>query len=132
MIPDFSKLDYEIMGITSLKVAEKPQVGFNKIRKATVEPEKSSLHAGLMIVNGLSGEENSLFIDFYENYSAYSKVISAVKQFPFIAVDSIESFLVNLKDETSYRLLSMSAIAQHIMKKSQEKSNELREQKPLE
>jgi hypothetical protein len=43
------------------------------------------------------------------------------RQLPFADVDSIESFLVDLGDETNYRLLSMSAIAQHLLKRGQEK-----------
>jgi DNA-binding Lrp family transcriptional regulator len=121
MIPDFSKLGYEIMGITSLKVEEKPQVGFKEIRKATFEAENSNHHAGLMIVNGIGNNKNRLFIDFYEDYSAYVEVIKAVKGFPFIDVDSIDSFLVNLKDETNLRVLSMSVIAQYLEERSQKK-----------
>jgi DNA-binding Lrp family transcriptional regulator len=121
MIPDFSKLGYEIMGITSLKVEEKPQVGFKEIRKATFEAEKSNHHAGLMIVNGIGNNKNRLFIDFYEDYSAYVEVIKAVKGFPFIDVDSIDSFLVNLTDETNLRVLSMSVIAQYLEERSQKK-----------
>jgi DNA-binding Lrp family transcriptional regulator len=121
MIPDFSKLGYEIMGITSLKVEEKPLVGFKEIRKATLEAEESSPHAGLTIVNGIGNNKNRLFIDFYEDYSAYVKVINTLKEFPFISVESIDSFLVSLKDETNLRLLSLSTIAQHLERKTQKK-----------
>jgi DNA-binding Lrp family transcriptional regulator len=121
MIPDFSKLGYQIMGITSLKVEEKPQGGFEEIRKATSEAEKSNPHAGLMIVNGMGNNKNRLFIDFYENYSTYIDVIKTLKQFPFINVESIDSFLVNLKDETNLRVLSTSLIARHLVEKSQKK-----------
>jgi DNA-binding Lrp family transcriptional regulator len=120
IIPDFRKLGYEIMGITSVQVTEKPQIGSDEIRKATLETEKSNPHAGLMIVNGMGGNKNRLFIDFFENYSQYSQVISAVRQFPFIDVDSIETFLVNLEDKTNLRLLSMSTIADHLLFKSAE------------
>ncbi len=121
MIPDFSKLGYEIMGITSLNVEEKPPEGFKEIRKATLEAEKSNPHAGLMIVNGIGNNKNRLFIDFYENYSAYAKVIDTIKAFPFINVESVDSFLVDLKDETNLRVLSTSVIAQHLVEKSQKK-----------
>jgi DNA-binding Lrp family transcriptional regulator len=122
MIPDFSKLGYQIMGITSLEVEEKPpQVGFKDIRTATLEAEKSSPHAGLMIVNGIGNNKNRLFIDFYENYSTYSEVIKTLQGLRFINVESMDSFLVNLKDETNLRVLSMSLIAQHLKERSQKK-----------
>jgi hypothetical protein len=49
------------------------------------------------------------------------KAMNLTRQLPFADVESLESFLVNLKDETNYRLLSMSAIAEHLVKKSQKK-----------
>ncbi len=122
MIPDFKKLGYEMMGITSLKVEEKPPVGFEKIRKATLEAERKNPHAGITIVNGEGSNKNRVFIDFYESYSAYAEVIKNVKGFPFINVKSIDSFLVNLRDETNLRVLSMSLIAQHLMEKSKKKT----------
>jgi DNA-binding Lrp family transcriptional regulator len=122
IIPDFSKLGYEIMGITSIAVHEQPQKeGFKEIRKMTAEVEKSHPHASLMAVNGINHNKNRLFITFYENYSAYAEAMKLTKQLPFADVDSIESFLVSLNDETNYRLLSLSAIARHLLKRSQEK-----------
>jgi DNA-binding Lrp family transcriptional regulator len=119
IIPDFSKLGYEIMGVTSIAVREQPQKeGFNEIKKMTAQVEKSHPHASLMAANGISRNKNRLFITFYENYSAYVEAMRLTRQLPFADVDSIESFLVNLHDETNYRLPSMSAIAQHLVKKS--------------
>jgi hypothetical protein len=83
--------------------------------------EKSNPHAGLMIVNGIGNNKNRLSIDFYKSYTAYVEVIKKVKGFPFINVDSIDSFLVNLKDETNLRVLSTSAIAKHLEERSQNK-----------
>jgi len=123
MIPDFSKLGYEIMGITSIHVHEQPyKEGFKEIKRMTAEIEKSNPHASLMAVSGLDHNKNRVFITFYENYEAFGKAMNLTRRLPFADVESIESFLVNLKDETNYRLLSMSAIARHILKKSQEKS----------
>jgi len=121
MIPDFSKLGYEIMGITSLNVEEKLPGGFKEIRKATLEAERSAPHAGLMIVNGMGNNKNRLFIDFYENYSAYAKVIDTLKKLPFINIESLDTFLVDLKDEANLRVLSTAMVAQRIAEKNQKK-----------
>jgi hypothetical protein len=58
--------------------------------------------------------KNRLFATFYEDYSAYSRAMSLMREIPFADVDRIESFLVDLKDESNYRLLSLSAIAEHV------------------
>jgi len=122
MIPDFHKLGYEIMGITSIAVHDQPyKDGFKEIRRMTAEVEKSHPHASLMAVSGANHNKNRLFVTLYENYSAYTEAMKLTKQLPFTDVDSIESFLVNLGDETNYRLLSMSAIAQHLLKRNQKK-----------
>lgn len=122
IIPDFQKLGYELMGITSIAVHEQlSKEGFEDIRRATAEVEKSKPHASLMAVNGSDHDKNILFITFYQDYSAYANAMRLTKELPFANVDSLESFLVNLRDETNYRLLSMSAIARHLLKKSQDK-----------
>lgn len=122
MIPDFQKLGYEIMGITSIAVQDQPyKEGFKEIRRMASEVEKGHPHASLMAVSGINHNKNTLFITLYENYAAYGEAMKLTRQLPFADVDSIESFLVDLGDETNYRLLSMSAIAQHLLKRSQEK-----------
>jgi DNA-binding Lrp family transcriptional regulator len=122
MIPDFRRLGYEIMGITSLAVQEGlSREKLHEVRKTSTELDKSNPHAALMAVNGMNHGKNRLFISFYEDYSDYLNAMKLAKQIPFANVDSLESFLVNLEDETSYRLLSMSAIAQHLLTKIQEK-----------
>ena len=120
MIPDFHKLGYELMGITSLQAAEKPQFEIDELRENTVKAEENRPHAGLMIVTGMSSNKNGLFIDFYENYAEYLKAIGALKKLRFIDVESIDSFLVNL-GETQMQVLGMSKIAEHFEKKVQDK-----------
>jgi hypothetical protein len=87
-----------------------------------LETEKSHPHSGLMIVNGIGNNKNRLFIDFYENYSGYARVMKILNELPFINVDSVDTFLVNLKDETNLRVLSTSIIAQQLAEKSQKKA----------
>lgn len=46
MIPDFNKLGYEIMGITSIAVADNVEKeGFEKIRSRTAEVERGNPHS---------------------------------------------------------------------------------------
>lgn len=123
MIPDFNKLGYGVMGITSMEVRYPPfKDGFEEMRKVNVEAEKSHPYASLMAVNTSGQSKNRLFISFYEDYSAYAEAMRTVKKIPSVNVDNMESFLVDLADETNYRLLSMSAIAQHLLKRSQKKA----------
>jgi len=122
MIPDFAKIGYEIMGITSLNVNVDPHAGLNEMRKATIEAEKSSPHAGLTIVSCIGPKKNRVFIDFYQDYAAYTNVVKEVRQFPYADVESIDTLMVDLKDKENYRILSMSEIANHLLRMHKDKS----------
>jgi DNA-binding Lrp family transcriptional regulator len=119
MIPDFGKLGYQIMGITSLQLT--PKADYVEIRKRTIEYQKNNPTAMLTGVKGLGGDKNRLFINFYENYSAYCEIIRKTREFPSINVDSVSSFLVDLTDKTHLRILSMSDMANDLLMKSANK-----------
>jgi DNA-binding Lrp family transcriptional regulator len=115
IIPDFRKLGYQVMGITLLR-HRKPvtKEKLTEIRKKTIEIEKQHPYASLLAVNVIGPEKERLFITFYQDYSDYSKTMQVTKNLPEVDVESLESFLVNLADESNYRLLSMSQIAKHL------------------
>jgi DNA-binding Lrp family transcriptional regulator len=116
MIPDFKKLGYQIMGVTLVKGGKAvDEEELKEVRKKTTELEKKNPHAALMAVNGMGLNKDTLFITLYEDYAAYSRAMSLTREVPFIELDKIESFLVNLSDQSNYRILSMSAIANHIL-----------------
>jgi len=118
MIPDFAKLGYSIMGATTLDVqVSRPEINFQEIRKTTTEIEQSSTPASLLAINALGGNKNRLFIAFYNDYAEYAEAMNLTKQIPHVRVDSVESLLADLNDKSSYRILSMSAIANHLLKR---------------
>lgn len=130
MIPDFYKLGYEIMGVTMVGFQEfSKSRDFEKIRRKTIETERNHPHASVMAVNGLDGDKNRLFVTFYENYAAFREAMALTKKLPHVNVKNIESFLVSLKDNTNYRILSMSLVAEHILKKKKEKNPEISKEK---
>jgi len=122
MIPDFTRLGYSIMAATSLELSGPlSEEKFREIRKVTTKVEKDNPNAALLAVNGLSKDKNRLFITFYENYSDYTDAMRLARQIPLVNIGSVESFLVDLNDETNYRVLSMSAIAKHLLQRLQTK-----------
>jgi DNA-binding Lrp family transcriptional regulator len=122
IIPDFTQLGYTLMGATCLEVKEAlNKEKFKEVRKATINIERTAPHAALLAVNGLGMKKNRLFISFYESYSDYSEAMSLAKGIPLINTENIDSFLVDLNDETNYRVLSMSAIANHILQRLEKK-----------
>ena len=118
MIPDFTKLGYNILGATLLGVQE-PASGekFQEVRKEDTKIEEMVQCATLLAVHGLGGDKNRLFMNFYESYSDYADVMKLTKQIPNANIDSIESLLVDLSDRTNVRQLSMSTIAKHLLQR---------------
>jgi DNA-binding Lrp family transcriptional regulator len=126
MIPDFAKLGYTMMGITQMKVDETSQEYSAQAREKAAEIfEKETAYANIMAVAGTGGGKNRLFITFYKNYGEYSETMRFVRLIPFSAAEDVQSFLVDLEGESHYRLLTMSEIARHILKDTENAANEI-------
>jgi DNA-binding Lrp family transcriptional regulator len=115
MIPDFKRLGYQIMGVTfigkeeTMKKEERAE-----LRKAVVEVEKKDPYASLIAVNGLGLGKGRMFITLYKNYARYAEAMQTTKNLPHVDAESTESFLVDLNDETNYRLLTLQLVARNI------------------
>ncbi len=127
MIPDFCKLGYQIMAFTFAtfsRALDKPEL--ENLRQRTTKLDRDNPHASLMAVNGAGLGKDKAFIAFYENYSAYLNAMTLAKQIPEMESSNIESFLIDLNDETHYKLLTLSAIAKHLLvskEQTQENTN---------
>jgi DNA-binding Lrp family transcriptional regulator len=123
VIPDFNKLGYDIMGFTFVKMKEnlssKEQEEF---RKFVSKFEKEHPHAELIGVSGSGLNKDYAFVSFFKNYSAYWEIQKISKEVPYSDINASESFLVNLKDKNLRRLLTMSAIANHILTPEEQRS----------
>jgi len=115
MIPDFKRLGFQIMGVTfigkeeTVKKDERAQ-----LRKAVVEVEKKTPYASLIAVNGLGLGKGRMFITLYKSYARYADAMQITKQLPNVEADMVESFLVDLNDESNYRLLTLQQVARNI------------------
>ena len=117
IIPDFVQLGYTLMGATSLEVTGALKEKFKEVRKATIDIERNAPHAALLAINGVGTKKNRLFISFYENYSEYTNAMRLTRQIPLINTNNAETILADLNDQTNYRVLSMSAIANHLLRR---------------
>jgi DNA-binding Lrp family transcriptional regulator len=116
MIPDFVKLGYQIMGVSFARLAEPQKNGSTpESRKAVVETEQKHPHASLMAVRGSGTGKDTMFITFYRNYTAYAEAMQLAKRIPYVCIDSVQSFLVDLNDKNNYRILTMAQVARHIL-----------------
>jgi len=116
MIPDFSKLGYEIMGFTFVKMKEKlRREEEEEFQKFVSKFGKEHPHAELVALNGMGLNKDFVFVSFFKDYSAYTEVQRISREVPYSDINEFESFLVNLKDRNLAKVLSMSAIAKDIL-----------------
>jgi DNA-binding Lrp family transcriptional regulator len=115
MIPDFSQLGYQMMGVTFLRLKEaQREEGEMELRKAAIEVEQQNPFASLLAANGLGMQKDRMFITLYKSYDDFVRTMQMTKQLPWINVESMETFLVDLQDKNNYRNLTMTQVARHI------------------
>jgi DNA-binding Lrp family transcriptional regulator len=114
MIPDFKRLGYQIMAVVSFGLkSPMTKTQFQKVEEHISEIDEAGFHPGFIGVNGMGRDrKNRLFVSFYRSYSDYSQEMNLIKNAPYLEGESLESFLVDLNEETvGIGVLSLSTIA---------------------
>jgi DNA-binding Lrp family transcriptional regulator len=115
MIPDFRKLGYELMGVSFLKrEGSMKNEEIADLRRKVVEVEEENPYATLIAVNGIGLGKGRMFITLYRDYGRYSQAMQLTNSLPHIDPEALESFLVDLNDESNYRLLTLQPVARNI------------------
>lgn len=115
IIPDFKRLGYQIMNLsmfTLLATNEEQQV---ELKRAASKMDRESTFANMIVARGLGMGKNRVFVTFFRDYDEYTRNMKEVKNLPNVNIDSLESFLIDLTDDFSYRILSMKQIARSIV-----------------
>lgn len=114
-IPDFAKLGYTLLAITFVKLKRHlTQDELEKARESATKIIKDNLNF-IMLERGIGMQHDGAFISFHENYSSFARHTEWLKQFDFLELADIQSFVINLKDEIRYRPLTFSMLAQHML-----------------
>jgi DNA-binding Lrp family transcriptional regulator len=122
IIPDFRKLGFEIATVTLVKfVRELSAKDNDELRKYSQGYEKERSGAILMAMNGIGLGYNRVFISFHKNYASYVKDMNEVGTFPYVDQRHVESFMINLLDEKHFQPLTLSVIANYLLKTKEEK-----------
>jgi DNA-binding Lrp family transcriptional regulator len=118
IVPDFKKLGFQIMTIVLLKMKKdiSPDI-VEEVRRKVREDEKRNPSPILMQNTGIGANSDRVLILLAENYSTYSKYMSMLKQYPLIELEEINSFIIDLKDESSFMSLSFSNLAAYVEKR---------------
>ncbi|MCJ7469921.1 hypothetical protein MUO74_05415 [Candidatus Bathyarchaeota archaeon] len=125
MIPDFSKLGYQILGLTFVKLKETLNPGdVEKVWEITKQGIMESRFGLVMLERGLGMEYDGVIASLYRDYSDYPEHRSIVREYPFLEVSDTESFLINLDDPVHYLPFILKKYACLLLKMGQEKEEE--------
>lgn len=117
IIPDFTKIGFEIMSITFAKMKDEGSkdeleaIG-NKIGQLFDENPPPSL----ISMGGIGIDPNRVFLTVHRNYGEYSELFRRVKRHPQMEALSVKSFLIDLSDRSHFCPFSFSELAKYLSK----------------
>jgi len=115
-MPDFVKLGYNLMAMIFVKRTQEHAKEDNGtlFKEADKWKGKTGFDT-VMAMRGMGMGYDAVIISFHESYSAFLERLREIKQFPYIDVERIDSFIVDLQDKALYRPLTFSTLAQHML-----------------
>jgi DNA-binding Lrp family transcriptional regulator len=125
MIPDFAKLGFEVMAVTFSrwkKTLTKEE--YTSVIKAGNELERKEGLSIIIVARGIGLNYDLMIISIHETYSAFREMIRILKQLPLFDVAEIQSFLVDLTEESRYGPLTFSALSSYLLKRLEKKNKE--------
>jgi DNA-binding Lrp family transcriptional regulator len=114
MIPDFSRLGYQMMAFTFLGKQE--TVNENErtaLREGALESEKKDPIACMTVADGTGIGKGRVLVFLYQDYTSYRKGLERIRRLPNVEADDMDSFIVDLNDENNFRVLSFREVARH-------------------
>jgi DNA-binding Lrp family transcriptional regulator len=121
MIPDYVKLDFQLMSVTFAKLNESmSKKALENMRKTAREMMEKHPTASIIAMNGIGLNADRVMIAFHTNYSEYTEYIRLMKQYPPVVIDELKSFIVDLLDKTQFRPLTFSALANYLLRMNED------------
>ena len=120
-IPNPSKLGFEIMALTFLKLEKAiPHGEIEETRKKAAERlAEGSFTARsfeiIMLQRGAGLGYDAVVISYHRRYSDYAEFLNRFYQYKFLDTRRLDSFLINLNDKINYRPLTFKALARRIL-----------------
>jgi DNA-binding Lrp family transcriptional regulator len=116
MIPDFSKIGFEIMAVTFVKFSGQPsEQKIEELRSIAQEFQRRSTFPTAMIMAGMGLGFDRIIVSLHEDYSSYSRFLTLSRQLSTQGIASIESFVINLCDKAHYQPLTMASVGKYLL-----------------
>jgi DNA-binding Lrp family transcriptional regulator len=123
MIPDFAKLGYGLMSVSFINVNNNARPDENKgVITAAAEEVNKKVFPDLLIERGMGLGFDVIIITLHRSFSDYTEQVNYTKSRPFVQTNRVESFLVDLKDRVHFRSLTLSVVADDLIKKNKEET----------
>jgi DNA-binding Lrp family transcriptional regulator len=118
IIPDFSKLGFQILSIIFTKFREgMTSDSLEEIRKKVREDERKNPSSILMGMRGIGCDSERVLLLLSEDYSRYVEFIREAKQNPLIDIQEVKSFIIDLADKNQFLPPTLSSLASYLEKK---------------
>jgi DNA-binding Lrp family transcriptional regulator len=121
VIPDFAKIGYELMVITLLGYKSVSREELSKAIKVSKEILERSYEECILVQTGDGLGYQAAIISLHKDYHAYSMFMQRIIQgaqerYPFMETSDYKSFIIPLDSGTPFRPLTLSTLANDIMK----------------
>lgn len=117
IIPDFSRLGYQMASVTLAKMKEPPsQKTIDDIRRQTREIEKKNPSPTLVSMSGIGCNADYVTVAFHKTYAEYAEYAKFITQLPNVKVDEIKSFVIDLLDKSHFRYLTLTVFADYLLR----------------
>ncbi len=117
MIPDFNKLGYQILAFSSYKLTENiSREDIEETRKHLREEFKKEPLPYILGMSGMGMNADRMIVTYHEDFASYSKFQNRIMRAPHVKMGKIDTFIVNLRDSNHFHSLTLSALAEHILK----------------
>ena len=125
MIPDFSKLGFQILTLVFTKMKKELSDDFvEEVRRGNRENEKKNPSPVLMVMSGLGCDSDRVLALLSKDYSTYSKYIQMVREHPFVEIQEVRSFMIDLKHRSHFLPLTLSSLASYLQKEIKDSNQE--------
>jgi Lrp/AsnC family leucine-responsive transcriptional regulator len=116
-IPDFKKLGFSILSFSLTKLKrDVSQEAIEKKRKEMHELLEREPIPEILHMNGMGFGADKVLVAMHADYASYVSFMNRLKANPLLEINQINSFLVNLDDESHFRTFTFSEVANYLLK----------------
>jgi len=115
MIPDFSKVGFEIMAVSFVKFSEEPsEEKVEELRSIAQKLQRNLELPTVMIMSGIGLGFDRIIISLHKDYSSFSQFLTLRKRLSTQDIAKFETFFINLRDKNHYQSLTLAGLGEYM------------------